>query len=162
MSDLSYEFIDGMLDQMMSGESSSPISQHLGMKLVAHGRGEVTYEMAVRRELSNPLGVVQGGVVTVLADAAMAAATSSMLNDEEATQEAITTVDLYSRFLRPVNLESAKVLRADARVVRTGRQLVWAECAVTADGKEVGKFAATGVRVPFAASEVVLEGDSRE
>lgn len=157
MPDPSYEFIDGMLEQMQTGDSSSPISQHLGMALVAHGRGEVAYEMEVRRELSNPLGVVQGGIVTVLADAAMAAATSSMLNDEEATREAVTTVDLYSRFLRPVNLESAKVLRAEARVVRTGRQLVWAECDVTADGKEVGKFAATGVRVPFKASEVVLE-----
>lgn len=157
MPDPSYEFIDGMLEQMQTGESSSPISQHLGMSLVAHGRGEVAYEMEVRRELANPLGVVQGGIVTVLADAAMAAATSSVLNDEEATREAVTTVDLYSRFLRPVNLESAKVLRAEARVVRTGRQLVWAECDVTADGKEVGKFAATGVRVPFKASEVVLE-----
>jgi uncharacterized protein (TIGR00369 family) len=157
VSDPSYDFIDGMLDQMQSGESSSPISQHLGMALVSHGRGEVTYEMPVRRELSNPLGVVQCGIVTVLADAAMAAATSSVLTDEEATQEAVTTVDLHSRFLRPVNLDSAEVLRAEARVVRSGRQLVWAECAVTADGKEVGKFAATGVRVPFKASDVVLE-----
>ena len=160
MSDPSYAFIDGMLDKMQNGETSSPISEHLGMNLVAHGRGEVTYEMEVRRELANPLGVVQGGIVTVLADAAMAAATSTMLNDDEATKEAVTTVDLYSRFLRPVNLESAKVLRADARVVRAGRQLIWAECDVTADGKEVGKFAATGVRVPFKASEVVLEGGS--
>ena len=161
MSDPSYAFIDGMLDQMRAGESSSPISQHLGMNLVAHGRGQVTYEMEVRRELSNPLGVVQGGIVTVLADAAMAAATSSMLTDEEATQEAVTTVDLFSRFLRPVNLESAKVLRAEARVIRTGRQLVWAECDVTADGKEVGKFTATGVRVPFQPSVAVLEASSR-
>jgi uncharacterized protein (TIGR00369 family) len=162
VSDPSYEFIDGMLDQMRDGESSSPISQHLGMNLIAHDRGQVTYEMAVRRELANPLGVVQGGIVTVLADAAMAAATSTMLTDDEATQEAITTVDLHSRFLRPVNLESAKVLRADARVVRSGRQLVWAECDVTADGKEVGKFAATGVRVPFKASEAVLEEGSSD
>lgn len=160
MSEPSYAFIDGMLDQMRTGESSSPISQHLGMNLVDHGRGQVTYEMAVRRELSNPLGVIQGGIVTALADAAMAAATSSILNDQEATQEAVTTVDLFSRFLRPVNLEGAEVLRAEARVIRTGRQLVWAECDVTADGKEVGKFTATGVRVPFKASEMVMEGTS--
>jgi uncharacterized protein (TIGR00369 family) len=161
VSDLSYAFIDGLLDQMQAGESSSPISQHLGMDLVEHGRGQVTYEMAVRRELSNPLGVVQGGIVTVLADAAMAAATSTMLNDDEATKEAVTTVDLFSRFLRPVNLDSAKVLRAEARVIRSGRQLIWAECDVTADGKEVGKFTATGVRVPFQASDAVLEENSR-
>lgn len=159
MSDPSYAFIDGMLDQLQAGESSSPVSQHLGMTLVAHGRGEVTYEMPVRRELTNPLGVVQGGIVTVLADAAMAAATSTMLNDEEVAREAVTTVDLFSRFLRAVNT-NAKVLRAEARVVRSGRQLMWAECDVTADGKEVGKFTATGVRVAFDASQAVMEAGS--
>ena len=159
MSDLSYAFIDGMLDQMQAGESSSPVSQHLGMKLIAHGRGEVTYEMPVRRELTNPLGVVQGGIVTVLADAAMAAATSTMLSDEDVAREAVTTVDLFSRFLRAVKAD-AKILRAEAKVVRSGRQLIWAECDVTADGKEVGKFTATGVRVAFDASQAVMEAGS--
>lgn len=97
------------------------------MTLVAHSRGHVTYEMPVRREISNPLGVVQGGIVGALADAAMAAASNTMLDDETVMREAVTTVDLFSRFLRPVNLASAKVLRAEARVVRSGRQLVWAE-----------------------------------
>lgn len=161
MPEPSYAFIDGMLDQIQAGESSSPVSQHLGMTLVAHSRGEVTYEMPVRRELSNPLGVVQGGVVTALADAAMAAATSTMLDDEAVTHQAVTTVDLFSRFLRPVNLASAKVLRAEARVIRSGRQLMWAECDVTADGKEVGKFTATGVRVAFDASQAVMDAGSR-
>lgn len=157
MADPSFAFIDRMLDQIQAGESSSPISQRLGMKLVAHSRGEVTYEMPVRRELANPLGVVQGGIATVLADAAMAAATSTMLDDEAVTREAVTTVDLFSRFLRPVNLSSAKLLRAEARVIRSGRQLIWAECDVTADGKEVGKFTATGVRVAFDAAQAVME-----
>lgn len=162
MPEPSYAFIDGMLDQMQTGETSSPVSQHLGMTLVDHGRGRVTYEMAVRREVANPLGVVQGGIVTALADAAMAAATSSMLTDEEVAKEAVTTVDLYSRFLRPVSVGGAEVLRAEARVVRTGRQLIWAECDVTAGEKVVGAFAATGVRVPFAASDMVMEGTSDE
>lgn len=161
MPEPSYAFIDGMLDQIQAGESSSPVSQHLGMTLVAHSRGAVTYEMPVRRELSNPLGVVQGGIATVLADAAMAAATSTMLDDEAVTREAVTTVDLFSRFLRPVNLATAKVLRAEARVIRSGRQLMWAECDVTADGTEVGKFTATGVRVAFDASQAVMEAGSR-
>lgn len=161
MPEASYAFIDSMLDQIQAGESSSPVSQHLDMRLVEHSRGQVTYEMPVRRELSNPLGVVQGGIATVLADAAMAAATSTMLDDEAVTREAITTVDLFSRFLRPVNLATAKVLRAEARVIRSGRQLIWAECDVTADGKEVGKFTATGVRVAFDASKAVMEAASR-
>lgn len=156
MSEPSYAFIDGMLDQIESGQSSSPVSETLGMRLVAHARGQATYEMPVRKEHANPLGVVQGGIVTVLADAAMAAASSTILNDDEVTREAITTVDLFSRFLRPVNLASATLLRAEARVVRAGRQLIWIECDVTADGKEAGKFTATGVRVAFDPSEALM------
>lgn len=160
MPDPSYAFIDEMLDKIKAGESRSPVSQHLGMTLVDHGRGHVIYEMPVRRELSNPLGVVQGGIVTALADAAMAAATSTMLDDEAVTREAVTTVDLFSRFLRPVNLSNATVLRAEARVIRGGRQLMWAECEVTADGKEVARFTATGVRVAFDASQAVMQEGS--
>jgi uncharacterized protein (TIGR00369 family) len=99
--------------------------------------------------------------VTVLADAAMAAATSTMLTDEEVAREAVTTVDLFSRFLKAVKAD-AKTLRAEARVVRSGRQLIWAECDVTADGKEVGKFSATGVRVAFDASEAVMEAGAND
>jgi hypothetical protein len=40
-------------------------------------------------------------------------------------------------------------LRAEARVVRAGGRLVWAEADVLADGEVVGKFASTGIRVTF-------------
>jgi acyl-coenzyme A thioesterase PaaI-like protein len=70
---------------------------------------------------------------------------------------AITTVDLFSRFMRPVNASKVKVLRAEARVVRAGRQLVWAECDLTGDGEKVGKFNATGIRVAFEQKENTLQ-----
>jgi uncharacterized protein (TIGR00369 family) len=99
------------------------------------------------------MGVLQGGVATVLADAAMAAASMTVLDDEAVSKESVTTVQLNSRYLRPV--KAGERLRGDARVVRSGRQLVWAECDVTADGKAVGKFEATGIRVPFDPSQIV-------
>jgi acyl-coenzyme A thioesterase PaaI-like protein len=40
-------------------------------------------------------------------------------------------------------------LRAEAKVVRAGGRLVWAEAEVLADGDLVGKFASTGIRVAF-------------
>jgi uncharacterized protein (TIGR00369 family) len=116
----SYEFVDSMMEKNQSGELRSAVSQHLGMSLVEFGRGEAVYEMPVREELSNPLGVIQGGVATALADAAMAAATTTILDDEEIQMQAITTVDIFARFIRPVNLKSAETLRAEARVIRAG------------------------------------------
>jgi uncharacterized protein (TIGR00369 family) len=146
---MSHEFVDQMLEKTQSGELRSPISTTLGMDLVAFGRGEATYEMAASNELANPLGVIQGGVATALADAAMAAATTSILDDEEIQKSAITTIDIFGRLLRPVNADKVERLRAEARVLRAGGRLVWAEADVLADDEVVGKFAATGIRVAF-------------
>src|SRR5204862_580234 len=112
-----YEFVDDVMEKNRTGELRSPVSQHLDMQLVDFGRGEAVYQMPVREELSNPLGVIQGGVATALADAAMAAATTTILDDEEIRESAITTVDIFARFIRPVNLKSATTLRAEAKVV---------------------------------------------
>jgi uncharacterized protein (TIGR00369 family) len=152
---MSHEFVDQMLEKTRSGDLRSPVSTTLGMELVAFGRGEATYEMAAREQLGNPLGVIQGGVVTALADAAMAAATTSVLDDEEIQKSAITTVDIFARFIRPVNAKKVDRLRAVARVVRAGGRLVWAEADVLADEEMVGKFASTGIRVTFDAAAYV-------
>jgi uncharacterized protein (TIGR00369 family) len=159
---MSHSFVDQMLDKTRAGELRSPVSSTLGMHLVAFGRGEATYEMAAAAELGNPLGVIQGGVVTALADAAMAAATNSVLDDKEIQSSAIITVDIFARFIRPVNAKEKDTLRAEARVVRAGGRLVWAEAEVLADGDLVGKFASTGIRVTFdAASHVAEQGAER-
>jgi|SRR5271169_3875454 len=90
--------------------------------------------MPAREQLGNPLGVIQGGVAKALADAAMAAATTTILGDEEIQTSAITTIDIFARFIRPVNAKKVDRLRAEARVVRA---------------ELVGKFASTGIRVAF-------------
>src|SRR5205823_9266295 len=80
---------------------------------------------------------------------AMAAATTTILSDDEIKSEAITTIDIFARFIRPVNAAKVERLRAEAKVVRSGSRLVWAEAEVLADSEVVGKFAATGIRVAF-------------
>ena len=146
---MSHAFVDQMMEKNKAGELRSPVSETLDMHLVEFGRGEAVYEMAARQELGNPLGVIQGGVATALADAAMAAATTTILDDEEIQKNAITTIDIFARLIRPVNANKVDRLRAEARVVRAGGRLVWAEAELLADGEVVGKFAATGIRVAF-------------
>jgi uncharacterized protein (TIGR00369 family) len=154
---VSHEFIDQMMEQSRAGELRSPVSDTLGMHLVEFGRGEAVYEMDAREELGNPLGVIQGGVATALADAAMAAATTTILTDDEIQKSAVTTIDIFARFIRPVNAKKVGRLRAEARVVRAGGRLVWAEADLLADGDIVGKFAATGIRVAFDPQSYIAE-----
>jgi uncharacterized protein (TIGR00369 family) len=146
---MSYAIVDQLMEQNKAGDLRSPVSETLDMRLVEYGRGEAAYEMPASPELGNPLGVIQGGVATALADAAMAAATTTILPDEEIQKTAVTTIDIFARFIRPVDASSVENLRAEARVVRAGGRLVWSEAEVLADGEVVGKFAATGIRVSF-------------
>jgi uncharacterized protein (TIGR00369 family) len=160
---MSHDFVDQMMEKSKAGELRSPISELLDMNLVEFRRGEAVYEMTAREELGNPLGVIQGGVATALADAAMAAATTTILDDEEIQKSAITTIDIFARFIRPVNAKKVELLRAEAKVVRAGGRLVWAEAEVLADGEVVGKFASTGIRVAFDPSSYIAErGTSNE
>jgi len=154
---MSHAFVDQMMESNRTGELRSPVSETLDMHLVEFGRGEAVYEMPARADLGNPLGVIQGGVATALADAAMAAATTTILSDEEIQREAITTIDIFARFIRPVNAGKVERLRAEATVVRAGGRLVWTEAEVLADGKVVGKFAATGIRVAFDPQAYIAE-----
>jgi uncharacterized protein (TIGR00369 family) len=154
---VSHEIVDGMMEKSKAGELRSPVSETLDMQLVEFSRGKAVYEMAAREELGNPLGVIQGGVATALADAAMAAATTTILDDEEIAKSAITTIDIFARFIRPVNAKKVQRLRAEAEVVRAGGRLVWAEADVLADGEVVGKFASTGIRVAFDPQAYIAE-----
>lgn len=159
---MSHAFVDEMLDKSKAGELRSPVSETLGMHLVEFARGEAAYEMDAAAELANPLGVIQGGVATALADAAMAAATTTILDDDEIQKSAITTIDIFARFIRPVNAKQVQRLRAEARVVRAGGRLVWAEADVLADGDVVGKFASTGIRVTFDPAAYIAERGSSD
>jgi uncharacterized protein (TIGR00369 family) len=159
---MSHEFVDQMMEQSKAGKLRSPVSETLQMELVEFGRGQAVYEMDAREALGNPLGVIQGGVATALADAAMAAATTTILSDEEIQNSAITTIDIFARFIRPVNTKTVTRLRAEAKVVRAGGRLVWAEADVFADGETVGKFASTGIRVAFDPSAYIAERGGRD
>jgi uncharacterized protein (TIGR00369 family) len=154
---MSHDFVDQMLEKSQAGELRSPVSETLGMHLVEFGRGEAVYEMDESEDLGNPLGVIQGGVATALADAAMTAATTTILDDEEIQKSAITTIDIFARFIRPVNAKKVDRLRAEAKVVRAGGRLVWAEAEVLADGELAGKFASTGIRVSFDPASYIAE-----
>lgn len=154
---MGHAFVDQMMESNRAGELRSPVSETLDMHLVEFGRGEAVYEMPARAELGNPLGVIQGGIATALADAAMAAATTTILSDEEIQREAITTIDIFARFIRPVNAGKVERLRAEAKVVRAGGRLVWAEAEVLADSEPVAKFASTGIRVAFDPQSYIAE-----
>jgi uncharacterized protein (TIGR00369 family) len=100
-----------------------PIAELLGMRLVSAGSGEAIIVMDVSEQHANPMGTLHGGVLCDLADLAMGAAYASTL----AENESFTTLELKINFLKPV--WNAR-LRANGRVVRSGRTVALIECDV--------------------------------
>jgi len=85
-------------------------------------RGKVTVEMRAQGFHYNPLGSVHGGVLATLLDTAAACAVHSTL----AVGEGYTSLDLNTKFLRPVTLESG-LLTCVGTVIQRGRRTALAQ-----------------------------------
>jgi uncharacterized protein (TIGR00369 family) len=100
-------------------------------------RGEATLILKDREELRNSMGLLQGGILGVLADVAGGVSLYSILSDP--LKVVIPTVEFKVNFLRPAR---GGDLVARGRVVHSGRQI--AVCQVEVSSEE-GVLLATGV-----------------
>ncbi|MGA2098614.1 MAG: PaaI family thioesterase [Candidatus Acidiferrum sp.] len=95
----------------------------LGLSLMSLEKGHVVFSMRVKRRHKQFHGVVHGGVLATVADtvAAIAAYTTVPKGTE------IATVELKINFLEPV---PGGLIKAEGRVLRTGRNFVVTECEI--------------------------------
>jgi uncharacterized protein (TIGR00369 family) len=105
----------------------APVADLIGFRLVekSDGRAVITFQPSTRH--SNPMGTLHGGVICDIADAAMGAAISTTLQDDET----FTTLEIKINFLKPV---WRAALRAEGWVVKAGRTIGLAECDVYDEG----------------------------
>jgi uncharacterized protein (TIGR00369 family) len=86
--------------------------------------GRVVIELEAEKRHASPLDTVHGGILCAIADAAMGLAYATTLHEGET----FATVELKVNFLRPVWQGR---LRAEGKVVNSGRSLGLVECDVT-------------------------------
>jgi uncharacterized protein (TIGR00369 family) len=105
---------------------SVPLHRLLGLRFLRIDRDSVVVEMPVREEAFNSTGNLHGGAIATLID--VAAGTAAAVGSQfRPGLETIVTADLHVRYLgRP----KSDVVRAHARVLRAGRQLIVVECEV--------------------------------
>lgn len=122
---------------LMEFGNSSPYYQLVEMKVVELGEGWARMTMPVSTKLFHQGGVVQGGAIASVADAATAYALFSMVEMEDN----VSTVELKINYLRPVTRGE---LTANARVVHKGKRIAVADVEVCQDdGKMVARGMAT-------------------
>lgn len=102
-----------------------PISRTLSFWLVEVGEGFAAFEGETGPHLLNPMGTVHGGWALTLIDSAAGCAALTLLP----AGVGYTTVETKANFTRPIKEDTGRV-RAEARVVGRGRQIMSAEARV--------------------------------
>lgn len=119
-----------------------PFDQFLGLEYKKLDDHHIQIKLPVQDLFINSLGVIHGGIISSLADIAMANLGST---NELGIQKAVT-VDLNVSFLKPA---TGAFLLADAQIVKQGRNIIHAECSILNDKEEmVAKSKAILFRVP--------------
>jgi uncharacterized protein (TIGR00369 family) len=123
------------LHRILDGsEPAPPVSELIGLRMVAAEEGRVTFELDAGPQHSSPPGTLHGGILCDLADAAMGCALVSVLEDGAS----FATVELKINFLKPI--WSAR-LTAIGGVVKAGRTLSLCECRITDEGGSLVAYA---------------------
>ena len=131
-----------VLQGQASGElPAPPIGELLGLGPTAVAEGSATFSLPAHGWLTQPLGLVEGGVTACLADSAMAAAVQTTVTDGRA----YAPIDLRVNFLRPVPPDGRRLV-ATAEVAHRTRSIAYTRSDVhNEDGKVVALATATAL-----------------
>lgn len=115
----------------------APISQLVGLQVEPGGLGNTIVRLPVGQRMHNPMGVVHGGVIALLADAAMGIAFGRTLVDTSS----FATMEMKVSYLRPVK---ESLLTATAKMVTRGLRVGFVECVITdSRSKEIARASCT-------------------
>jgi uncharacterized protein (TIGR00369 family) len=122
-----------LMRQFIEGRFSPPVFRLMGMRGIGLSEGEMTIAMPASGWLVNAYGVVYGGSLALLADAAITLATATILP----SATAFSPLDLKINYLRPVFPADGELV-AKARLVHRGRTITVVSCEIAnAAGKVV-------------------------
>jgi len=110
----------------------SPVGNWLAGILRDVKEGEATIDFVVRNDMTNPVGTIHGGMISLMCDEVIGLATFTLYNEYH-----FTSVNLVVDFL--ATAKEGDTLSVCAKVVRRGRTIINLECHVT---NETGKLIA--------------------
>lgn len=113
----------------------SPVGAWLDGKVLAAEEGSLSFEFEVRKEMTNPMGILHGGISALIIDEVIGATVHTLGHDTF-----FTSVNLSVDFLRSV--PAGTRVKAVSKVIRSGKTIVNANCEVF---NEEGKVLAKGM-----------------
>lgn len=125
-----------------------PVMVTLGIEPVDFGEGRAVFALDPQEMHYNPLGTVHGGVLATLLDSATGCAVHSILP----AGTGYTTLDLNTRYLRPVSIDTGRIT-VTGTVLSSGSRTALAEAKLTdASGRLLAHATSTCLIFPLAAT----------
>ena len=132
----SYEGMDEeAIERLRAASFEIPLHKLLGLEFESppEADGTAVVRMPIRDEAFGSQGNLHGGAIATMVDVACALA-AARNSGFEPGQNSLVTADMHVRYLaRP----KGAYVRAEARIVRIGRQLIVVECKVLDDEDRV-------------------------
>lgn len=141
-----------MLTASLAGALPAPPTRYLmGLRLVDAAQGKAAFTLPASQWLCPPTGKVEGGMIAMLADAALAGAIMTVTP----ARTAMASIDLKVNFLRP-GIADGRELLARGSVAHAGRTIVVAHSeVVNVDGKHVAVATGSALLVPGRSASLV-------
>jgi len=124
---------DAIAAQALLDEVTAPWVHHLGLRVIAVSPTQSRFYLPFSDGLTRDAGMICGQAIVAAADTAMIAAVTAAIGG----YDPITTVDIASRFLRPLGNEGGDVT---VDILKAGRRLVVGRITIT--DRASGKLAA--------------------
>jgi len=128
--------------QALLDEVTAPWVRGLGLRVVEIGPTRSRFHLPSGDALTRDAGMICGQAIVAAADTAMIAAVTAAIGG----YAPITTVDIASRFLRPLGAEGGDVT---VEILKAGRRLVVGRITITdrASGKLAADLSSTYARL---------------
>jgi len=137
------EFLRGMIEGRFP---APPIMELIGFRLVEVERGRAVFECTPQLKHYNPIGTVHGGFAATLLDSCMGCAVHTTLP----LGLGYTTLELKVNLIRSITVDTGQV-RAEGRIINTGRRIATAEGRVTdVSGRVLAHGSTTCLVIDFA------------
>ena len=135
--------VDTLRKVLLEQAQQFPFFNLIGLEILKIEPRRSTVRVTWRPDLTQPAGLMHGGVVAALIDTGTAYALllCDELQDTLRAGGSLVTLDLRVKYFRPV---SSGAITCASRLVRMGRQIIHTEAVVTNEsGKEVARGDAT-------------------
>jgi uncharacterized protein (TIGR00369 family) len=141
-----------ILTALLAGELPMPPTRYLmGLQLIEVAHGKASFALPASEWLCPPTARVQGGVVAMLADAALASAIMTVTP----AATAMASIDLKVNFLRP-GIADGRDLLARGTIAHAGRTIAVAHSeVVNADGKRVALATGSALLIPGRSASLI-------